>query len=614
MAIKVQQKLKKGSNRTFLAKDFESIRQDLIQHARVFFPDKIQDFSEPSVASMLVDMIATVGDSLAFYLDHQFRELDPALAVEPQNIITHLKNAGVEVYGAASSIAELSFTVTVPAELVDTSYIPKKSALPVLLRNTVVGSTSGVSFTVFDNLDFAETDADGNLVLPYIVSSTNTDGTPATFDITGVAVASSGIEASETFVIPNQHVSFREIVLAQKDATVVRSILDSSGDEYHEVKSLSQDTVFIPVQNFEKDSAEVSSNVEITAAPKRFVKSMDPVTRITTIRFGSGDVDVLDDDILPDPSDLSLELYGKNVMPRFSIDPGSLLRTQTLGISPKATTLTVTYRHGGGAGHNVAAGSISSINDLFIEFRNSPSAPNALSVRTSIKVTNSRASAGGANAPDLETLRGLLMSARLSQGRMVTSEDVLARIFTLPATFGRVYRASISDNPINPQATTLYVVSKDLAGQLSTSPDSLKKNLSKYLNEFRLISDAYDILDAQVVNFGVKYEVITAKHANKHQVALNINNKLAELLDLRYFQIDQPVLIDDILSIILAQDFVISISDLRVFPRTGVIDNRTYSTSTFPFENSTKKGMIFGPRGSIFELKFPEFDIIGSAA
>ena len=477
-----------------------------------------------------------------------------------------------------------------------------------------MGSTSGVSFTVFDNLDFAETDADGNLVLPYIVSSTNTDGTPATFDITGVAVASSGIEASETFVIPNQHVSFREIVLAQKDATVVRSILDSSGDEYHEVKSLSQDTVFIPVQNFEKDSAEVSSNVEITAAPKRFVKSMDPVTRITTIRFGSGDVDVLDDDILPDPSDLSLELYGKNVMPRFSIDPGSLLRTQTLGISPKATTLTVTYRHGGGAGHNVAAGSISSINDLFIEFRNSPSAPNALSVRTSIKVTNSRASAGGANAPDLETLRGLLMSARLSQGRMVTSEDVLARIFTLPATFGRVYRASISDNPINPQATTLYVVSKDLAGQLSTSPDSLKKNLSKYLNEFRLISDAYDILDAQVVNFGVKYEVITAKHANKHQVALNINNKLAELLDLRYFQIDQPVLIDDILSIILAQDFVISISDLRVFPRTGVIDNRTYSTSTFPFENSTKKGMIFGPRGSIFELKFPEFDIIGSAA
>ena len=110
MAVKAKQKIKKNLNRSFLAKDFESLRQDLIQNARIFFPDKVQDFSEPSLAGMLVDLMASVGDSLSFYLDHQFRELDPQLAVEPTNIITHLRNAGVKIFGAASSTADLTFS------------------------------------------------------------------------------------------------------------------------------------------------------------------------------------------------------------------------------------------------------------------------------------------------------------------------------------------------------------------------------------------------------------------------------------------------------------------------------------------------------------------------
>ena len=72
------------------------------------------------------------------------------------------------------------------------------------------------------------------------------------------------------------------------------------------------------------------------------------------------------------------------------------------------------------------------------------------------------------------------------------------------------------------------------------------------------------------------------------------------------------MIIDDITSTILAQDFVIAIADLRVFPITTERDGRVYSRSSFPFEQSTKKGMIFGPAGSMFELKFPEFDIIGN--
>ena len=159
----------------------------------------------------------------------------------------------------------------------------------------------------------------------------------------------------------------------------------------------------------------VPSNLEIIPAPHRFVKRYDPVTRRVTIRFGAGNEDVLDDDIIPDPSELSLDLYGKKSIPRFSIDPNSLINTQTLGISPKNTTVSVRYRHGGGVGHNVSPNSITTISSLNLEFRSSPTAANALSVRKSIIVKNEASAGGGANPPTIEDLRKLLTIGQLNR-------------------------------------------------------------------------------------------------------------------------------------------------------------------------------------------------------
>ena len=53
-----------------------------IDPAKVFYPDNMQDFSEASLGGLFLDMAAYVGDTMAFYLDHQFRELDPKTVVE----------------------------------------------------------------------------------------------------------------------------------------------------------------------------------------------------------------------------------------------------------------------------------------------------------------------------------------------------------------------------------------------------------------------------------------------------------------------------------------------------------------------------------------------------
>lgn len=607
--------LKKASNRSFLARDFESLRTQMIEHAKVFFPDKIQDFSESSFGGLMVDLAASVGDNLSFYLDHEFRELDPQLAVEMDNILMHLKNSGVEPYGASPASVNLTFSIDVPAEKTSTGYLPKRSAMPVLLQGTTASSFDGVTFITLADLDFGELDINGNLVCTYEAVESSAAGVPLVYRISKDVESTSGLEVTENFSISDTHIPFREISLSKESVTLVSDVFDSDGNQYYEVTSLSQDNVFVAISNSNKrDTLEVPSNLEIISVPRRFVRSFRPTTRITTLRFGSGDADVLDDDIIPDPSDLSLDLYGKKYVSRFSIDPNKLLETQTLGLSPKNTTITVRYRYGGGVGHNVGVKAIETIETLELEFRNSPVGTEALSVRQSIIVENKYPAVGGTDAPSIEDLRGLITSARSSQSRVVTREDLLARIFTMPATFGRVYRASIAPNPQNSLSAILYIITKNRQGNLAVAPDTLKKNLSKYLNEFRLISDAMDILDAQVINFGIKYGVVVAQNVNKIQVLQNVNNKIASAMDGRYFQIDQPIIIDNITNIIINTDYVIALTDLKVFPRTGMVEDRAYSSSTFSFEQSTKSGIIFGPVGGIFEVKYPEDDIIGSVA
>ena len=613
MAFQVKKKIKKEINRTYTARDFESIRAQLLDTARTYFPDKIQDFSEASVGGMFLDFAASVGDSLSFYLDHAFRELDPTRAVETDSIITHLRNAGVEIVGAAPAVVSLRFTITVLSEEVNGIFLPKRSAMPVLLAGTQASSFNGITFTTTEDIDFSEQDEDGNFLASYAISSTETNGQPKSFKVSRDIIAVSGQETTETIPVSDTFVPFREVTLSQKFITAILSIKDTDTNTYYEVSSLSEDTVFLKTKNQTLDASQVPYFIRVIAAPYRYSRRYDPTTQLSTIRFGSGNAATLDDDIVPDPSDLSLNLYGKTVVPRFNIDPASLLETQTLGISPRGTTLTIRYRHGGGLSHNVSSNAIESVDNLSLTFRRSPSAADALIVRQSVLVTNPEPARGGDEAPTLTDLKSQITSARKSQRRVVSREDLLARLYTLPSEFGRIYRASITNNPINPGSALVYVLSRNEDGSLGVAPDSLKKNVSTYLNELRLIGDAVDILDAKVINFAVKYSIYVAENANKNQVIASINSAIALTFERQYFNIDQPIIIDDITNIIINSNFVISLVDLQVFPRTGQIEDREYNTSTFDFKQSQTKGMIIPDRGSIFELKFPAFDVIGTA-
>jgi hypothetical protein len=550
---------------------------------------------------------------MSFYLDHQFQELNPDTAIETKNIQKAMKAAGVPAVGASPSVADVEFVIKAPVALVNGVYKPDATALPAIQPQTILTADNGIFFELIEEVDFTELAKDGSLKAVVDAVDSNNDGIPDYYFLTRNGFCVSGFTATESFSV-DSFVPFRQITLANDNVTEIKNVYDSNGNTYHKVEYLTQNTVFKALPNLNEDSDLVESGMQILPAPYRFTTEMSLQSGKTTMVFGGGSAETFEDDIIPDPSQFAIPLFGKTSFPRLTLDPNTLLRSTTLGIIPTTTTLTVQYRYGGGLRHNVSAGSIRNISTLLIRFPNSPTAGVAAAIRQSVAVTNREPSSGGEDALTIDDLKSKIAASRNSQSRIVTKEDLLARIYTMPSNFGRVFRAGIRSNPQNPLASQLFIVSRDSDGRLILSPDTLKKNLKTYLNQYRMISDAIDILDANVINITIEFKIVVDPDYNKHLVLQTIIGKLGQYFNTKNFEIDQPISLSDLPNIIYNNQGVVAVDSIKINNITGTVGTRQYSNTQFDVRINTRKGFVIGPPGSIFELKYPDYDITGSAS
>ena len=611
MARNIKKEVKKHKEISYTNRDFDSFKNELNRYISTHFNENIVDTTDAGLAGMLVDLAAYVGDVMSYYIDHQFNESSIETAVEEENIERFIRDAGVEIAGPSPSIAEVTFRIRSPSTQKDGQYLPNSLYLPTIKRGTIVASSNGIEFTLLDDVNFAEKNSKGKLVASYKIGQLS-GTTPLNFILELKGVCTSAKIATDTLVIGNDFVPFRVYSLIEPDVSEIVSVYDSNGDRYYEVESLTQDTVFKRSANSRKDAEYSPERLHIFHAPKRYVKHRSSVTGLTSIRFGSGDETKFDEDIIPDPSEHAVTLYGdRPSTKKITIDPNSFLETQTLGISPRNTTLTITYRHGGGLGHNVGAGLINSVKSLITKFSTATPTSVASSTRASTSVFNNFAAAGGEDEPTLEELRSVALLNKNSQNRIVTREDLLARVYSLPTNFGRVFRASVRDNPNNPQAAQLHIISRDSSSKLILSPDTLKENLGKYLSKFRIVSDAIDILDASIVNICIDFSITVESNMNADSVVNIAISKINDYFNIRNWQIDQPIIIGEIENLILNTTGVVNIIQLTFSGKSGIVNGLRYADTAYEVKRHIDRGYIFPPRGGIFELKYPGEDIIG---
>ena len=600
--------------RKYLARDFDSLRSQLLEYARLYYPDKIRDFSESSLGGLLLDFAAYTGDNLSFYLDHQFGELDPSTAVEDVNIQRELQRVGVPIVGAAPALVPVTVFVQVPAAEVNNIVVPSEAAIPIVKADTIFTSDSGIDFILLEDIDFTSLRTDGSFYAEIKVNQRTPSGVPTSYVMALSGVCVSGEEVSETVSIPNTFVPFRKMSLGNPNVSEIISVYDALGNTYFEVAALTHDVVYRNVLNTASDNDLVRDSMKIIPAPYRFTKATDIASRRTTLTFGGGNASTLEDDVIPDPSSFAISFPNSRTFSRISVNPNQLLQTKTLGVASTNTTYTIRYRHGGGLDHNVETDTIQTVTTLKMTFPGNPSAAAAGRVRNTIECTNRVRASGGEDAPTADELKELLPSIKNSQDRIVTRPDLLARVYTLPSNFGRVFRAAVRSNPSNPLATQLFIISRNSTQHLVTSPDTLKQNLVKWLNPYRMISDAIDVLDARVINLLLNFDILVDPTLNKAIVLQAILTELQSVFNIKNFNIDQPIVVDDVKNIIYRTNGVISLNNVEFTSVNGLVNNRAYSDSTFDVASNTRQGIIFPPGGGIFEIRYPEVDIIGRAS
>ena len=611
MPKKPDQILKSVRQRNYLAKDFDGLKSVIVNYAQQYYPNALTDFSENSLGGLLLDMAAYVGDNMSFYLDHQFNELDPTTVIETKNLQRLLISSGVKARGASPAIVDCTFLIEIPTN----GNVPpaiSKNLLPIIRAGSVFSSADGINFNLLEDVDFSKTDPDGNLIANIVNGRVTSNGTVLSFFVSTTGACTSGDERTVNFDIGN-FVPFRQIVLNDSNISELIKVVDTDGNVYYEVNDLSENVVY---KNIPQYSADQEQSLQLISAPYRFIKNYNIQDQTTTLTFGGGNASTLQDDAIPDPTEFAISLPNTKTFSRKAINPQNLLNTRTLGVANENVSLSITYRYGGGLTHNVTTNSITLVKNLNIFFPLNPSPTLGQAITNSLEVTNLSPAVGGENPLTSDELKTLTTTIKNSQERIVTKEDLLARVYTMPTNFGRVFRAASRSNPDNPLATRLYITSRDKNGNLAMSSDALKLNLVKYLNQYRMISDAIDIMDSPIVNIKISFSVVINTQYNSSLVIKDIINEMQNFFNYRNLQIDKPINITELINIIFSIDGTISLpseNGLKITNLVGKINNKNYSNYSYDIKNATlkQKGIILPPVGGIFEVKYPNFDIEG---
>ena len=133
-------------------REFDTIKQDLVQYARRYYPEVYRDFNEASFGSLMLDTVSYIGDVLSFYIDYQVNESFLDSAAEFSNVVRLSKQLGYKYRGTSSSTGVCAFYCIIPSN--DVGLGPNTSYMPILKKGSTIGSTGGSNFILEEDVFF----------------------------------------------------------------------------------------------------------------------------------------------------------------------------------------------------------------------------------------------------------------------------------------------------------------------------------------------------------------------------------------------------------------------------------------------------------------------------
>lgn len=594
---------KKNIPINYYSRDFESIKQSLVEHVKRYYPDVYKDFNEASFGSIMLDTVSYIGDVLSFYLDYQANESFLNTATELKNIIKLSRQLGYKYNNVPTSYGLASFFITVPSTTNGTA--PDTRYIPVLKAGSEFGAENGTSFLLMDDVRF---DKDDNEVV--VAANDPVTGIPTYWAIKSYGSVISGrYENAEIEV--GQLSRFLKVKIPLNNVAEIVSVFDSEGYEYYEVENLSQDVIYIPISNKGETKKEVESLLRPYSVPRRFTVERDNL--YAYLQFGYGvDASNFAKETITDPSEVVIKKVGKRYISDTSFDPTRLVNSDKLGIVPVNTTLTVKVRTNNSSELNVGVDKLTKVNKSIFEYVDRPNLSTDLVnfVNTSLEVTNEEKIVGQVSINGPEDLKIRAMSTVSTQNRAVTLQDYKALVYNMPNTFGSIKRVNvIRDQNSFKRNLNMYVVSQDENSYLTQTNQVIKENLKIWLSNNRMINDTIDILDAKILNLGINYSVVGDLNVNNDELLKKCNDRLKEYYSY-VREIGEPFFISDVSRTLKEVKGVLDIVTIQVVNKYGGV----YSDLTYDLDkNRSADGRyIEVPENVIYEIKFADQDIKGA--
>ena len=611
----------------YFDKDFSTLKQDLINYARTYFQNSYMDFSPSAPGNMFMEMAAYVGDILSFYTDTQLQETLLLYAQERKNIIALAYALGYRPKITSVASVVLDTYQLLPSDA-SNNYNPDYRYTTRISKNASIKSISqpGITFLTQDSVDFAHSssfDPTEITIYQYYANTTN----PQYYLLKKQVEAISGQIQTTTFTFGNPE-QFPTVTINDSNIIQVLQITDSDNNTWYEVPYLAQDTIFdeslnLPINepNYYQEDDNARFLLRLKKVQRRFATRFDDDNNLI-LEFGSGVIAIPDEEIIPNPDNVGIGLVdGVNKM-NIAYDPSNFMYTNEYGIAPANTELTVTYLTGGGIAANLPSDDIglnvsvdSSINTYNLD------AALVNTVQGSIRFNNPSPSSGGGPGETTEQIRLQALANFPTQNRNVTKADYLVRTLSLPAKFGYISKAYVTQDYLvandtdrqnflnnNPLALSIYVLTTDINGKLARTSNVIKQNLKTYLSYNKMMSDAILIKDAYYANIKVNFDISVLPAYNSQEVLTNCINTVKDYFNIDKWQISQPIIYSDIYNLIGTVKGVQSVLKVTIENLAG----GNYSPYSYDIISATKQGVIYPSLDPmIFEVRFPDTDIYG---
>lgn len=604
-----------NKNVTYLNKDFNDFKNSLSNYAKTYFPNTYNDFSEASVGNMFIEMSAYVGDVLSFYLDNQFQENLFLYTKEKENIMAMAYTLGYRPKNSYASTTVVDIYQLLPITSSGGDANPDYRYALVFNENTVLKSAStNYTFLTTDVVDFSDT---GSIELSLLND---------TYFLAKKSVNAISAEIKSTTFTFGTPTKFNSVIISDTNILQILNVTGSDGSIWYEVPYLAQDVIIDKTSNSSANSDQVPYVLSLKKVPKRFTSRFQSDGSLK-IEFGAGISSQSDTSIIPTPDNVQLGLVPSVSNLLNNYNKASVYYTKEYGTAPSNINLTFNYLTGGGIVSNLPSNDITQLTSLStVSFKQSVPdviVGNIILNSNNITVNNAVPSTGGRDGDSVDEIRLNTLYTFSAQNRTVTKDDYMTRALSMPSIFGSIAKAyvvqdslislqsendSLIDN--NPLALSIYVLGYNADKKLMTASSTLKNNLKTYLNQYRIVTDALTIKNAYYINIGINFDITTLSGYNNNEIISNCIITLQNYFNINNWQINQPISISEVNSILLKINGVQSVIKLEFINKQS--SDNTYSQYGYDLSGATRNNVIYpSVDPSIFEVRYPNTDILG---